>query len=103
MSSEWCLRHATRFDESGVPRYIAETLIVQTVLDNNLLDETVKTGCWACAVSEKQFQDAIREAGRLDAETDKLGGTFTSEKLAIYRGANGEKEAYPTDKESSEK
>ena len=96
---EWCLRHATRFDESGVPRYIAETLVVQTVLDKNLLDNLAKNGCWACAVNEEQFQAALREAGKLEVEVDQLGGTFTSEKLAIVKGSH----AYTTDKESSEK
>ena len=100
--TEWCMRHATRLDEANVPRFISETVIVQKVLSTGQLPRlgASEWACWACALDESQFQDALREAAVLEAEADRNGGTFTSEKIAIHKGAEY---ALPTDKESSQK
>lgn len=99
--AEWCDSHRDRIKESGVPVYIIEALIVQATLATPDFDRVlVKTECWACPISEERFQDCIRQAAVLDAQSDQLGGSFTNENLSISKGGGY---AYPTDKESSEK
>jgi hypothetical protein len=98
--AEFCLRCSTKLDEAGVARFISETVVIQTVLNQNLITEIGQSGCWGCPLTEKLFAEALTEAGVLEAKAEQFGGSYTSEKIAISRG---EQYAIPTDKESSQK
>lgn len=77
----WCAQHRGRLHEAKDARLAAEALLVRRVLEGGLGPGT--NGCWACALSEKDFQDALREGGTLIAKAEAYGGTYTSQDVAI--------------------
>lgn len=43
-------------------------------------------GCWACPLSENEFQDALRQGGVLVASAKAYGGTYSTKDVALHVG-----------------
>lgn len=80
----WCSRHRDRLHEAKDVRFAAEALIVARVLETG--QRPGSNGCWACPLSENEFQAALREAGTMVAKTEAYGGTYTAPGIAISIG-----------------
>lgn len=80
----WCARHRERLLEAKDVRLAAETLIVKRVLETGQRPGT--NGCWACPLSENEFQAALREGGSLIARAEAYGGTYTTNDVAFAIG-----------------
>lgn len=80
----WCLRHQDRLHEAKDARFAAELLVVKRAMQTGQLPGG--NGCWACPLSENDFQAALREAGTLVAKTEAYGGTYTAPGIAISIG-----------------
>ncbi len=62
-------------------RVIAEALIVKRAMETGKFPGS--NGCWACPLSEIEFQAVLREASTLAAKTEAYGGTYTAPGVAI--------------------
>ncbi|HEY6925016.1 MAG TPA: hypothetical protein VI653_16195 [Steroidobacteraceae bacterium] len=82
----WCDRHRERLLEAKDARLAAETLIVKRALETG--QRSGANGCWACPLSENEFQAALREGGTLVAKAEAYGGTYTADGVAISIGPN---------------
>lgn len=80
----WCLRHRDRLYDAKDARPVAETLIVKRALETGQLPGS--NGCWACPLSEDEFQAALREGGTLVAKAEAYGGTYTADGIAVSIG-----------------
>lgn len=63
---------------------MAEMLIVKKVLQTGQLPGP--NGCWACPLSEDEFQAALRDGGPVVAKAEAYGGTYTADGIAVSIG-----------------
>jgi hypothetical protein len=87
----WCSRHRDRLLEAKDARLVAETLIVKLVLETGR--HPGPNGCWACPLSENEFQGALREGGTLAAKAEAYGGTYTAKGISLSIGSGGKDDA----------
>ena len=80
----WCARHRDRLHEAKDARLAVETLILKRALETG--QRPGVNGCWACPLSENEFQAALREGGTLVAKAQAYGGTYTADGIAIAVG-----------------
>lgn len=69
---------------------VAETLIVKRAIETNQFPGS--NGCWACSLSENEFQAALREGGVLTAKAEAYGGTYTADGIAVSLGSNSKEQ-----------
>ncbi len=87
IESKWCEEHDIAFaeaDRAGAPRYIAETLCIHAVFENQL-EKT--SGCWACPLTTLEFGRLLSKAAVIDAEARQNGGTYTTNELHLTLGS----------------
>ena len=65
---------------------ISETLIIKRVFETGRSPGL--NGCWACPLSEDEFQAALREGCTLITKTEAYGGTYTTDEISIEIGIN---------------
>ncbi len=82
--ADFCAHHKDRLQESSTTRYIAEALIVRTVINTHRI--SLVTDCWACPLTEAEFVDVLRESGLLGAKADAYGGRLTTQDFIISSG-----------------
>lgn len=87
----WCIRHRDRLHATNDARFACEALVVKRAIETGRLPGP--NGCWACPLSENEFQDALREGGVLVASAEAYGGTYTAAGILMSVGS--------PDKESS--
>lgn len=86
----WCVRHRERLHEAKDARFAAELLVVKRAMETNQLPG--RNGCWACPLSENEFQAAMHEACTLVTKAEVYGGTYTTDGIAVSIGP-GKREA----------
>lgn len=84
----WCVRHWSHLHEVKDARVAIEPLIVKLLLETGRRPGS--NGCWACPLSENEFQAALREGSTLVAKTVAYGGTYTADGIAIAIGPGSE-------------
>lgn len=80
----WCARHHDRLHEAKDARFAAEMLIVKRAMETGQIPGA--NGCWACPLSENEFQAAMREGVTLIAKAEAYGGTYTADGIAVAIG-----------------
>ncbi len=80
----WCEDHRRRLSDMKDARFVAETMIVRQVLETGKY--AGPQGCWACVLSETEFQAALREGGSMVAQAEAYGGTYTANGIALSLG-----------------
>lgn len=81
----WCAVHRDRLAAVDDARFVVEALITLFVLSAGKQPAT--TGCWACALTEPEFQELLREGATLVAKAEAFGGTYTAKGIALSLGA----------------
>lgn len=84
MRGPWCAAHLQRLHDAKDARFVVETLIVNQVLEAGKY--STLHACWACALSEIEFQAALREGGSMVAQAEAYGGTYTANGIALSLG-----------------
>lgn len=79
----WCDRHRDRLHAAKDARAAAETLIVRRVMETG---RAPIGGCWACPLSELEFQDAVHEGTTMISKAEAYGGTYTTPDVSISIG-----------------
>ena len=82
----YCLKHNTRLMESGVDRFLFDSVFLQWVIQYNPSWLANQKECYLCKIIEEQLQRHIKEAAELEASVVAGGGTHTTDKIAVFRG-----------------
>lgn len=80
----WCDNHRQRLHDAKDARFVSETMIVKQAVEAGRYPGL--NGCWACALSENEFQRVLREGGLMVAQAEVYGGTYTANGIALSLG-----------------
>jgi len=82
----YCLKHNTRLMESNVNRFYFDSLLITWVVTYNISWLNEPDSCYCCRIIEEQLQDFIKEAAKLEANVEAGGGSYTTNKMSVFRG-----------------
>lgn len=81
MNDGYCDAHRARVSEAGDAKSVAGALIVNKALSTGRFPPDGV--CWACALTEPEFQEMLREGAVLVAKAEAYGGTYTTPGLIL--------------------
>ena len=82
----YCPSHTKRIEGSGVNRFYFDTFVVQFVFERHMDWFNHPEWCYLCKVSDNQLVEWLKKAAEMEANVEAGGGSYTTEKLAVFRG-----------------
>lgn len=86
MTQKYCDEHTARLSDSNIdPFYFDNAVITHVVFKRQELLATPKA-CYCCILGEEKVIEFFKEAIDLEAKVTAGGGTYTTDKIAVFRG-----------------
>lgn len=87
--SPYCDEHEDRLDKSEVNRFYFDSLLVFWVMQNHIDWFNSPEQCTMCKIDEAQIRKWMFESGKIEAGVTAGGGTYTTDKMAVFDGRKG--------------
>lgn len=87
---KYCDEHTARLRDSGVDLFYFDNTVIKHIVFKDPAKLANTTACYACLLGEDLVVSFLKEAADIEAKVTAGGGTYTTDKLAIFRGGTEE-------------
>lgn len=86
MPKGFCETHDQRMQEADAGPAVVPMILARIIRSGRRPED----GCWACPLSDEEFQGILTQAALLIEQAKANGGSYTSDEIAIFIGKIGD-------------